>query len=333
MKAIKEQDGQHVHELAQDWTWYDLKVSDWEDDLLEPLIKSYPSLKEWCKLAPTFKDRNYLSVRFPDGSEPVMMGSILYKTAEDLKQDEEDKPEEQKDKQLYFYLDNDVFITFNLDQHTRELMLKPDRIAMMKQCSRPIEGMFILARAILHYFHAGMDRFEAHLREVESIMRKRNARNLMDQILSLRFELLFWHNLFIPFQELIAATKEGYEDRVKDNRFYLQLLHRVERMEQLFMHYHREIETLISIDDAVSGFRGNEIMKTLTIFTVLLTPATVVGAIWGMNFDRLPMTKAGWGFTAVMVLTLVFTGLLYIWMWRKNWTGDLLNVKSRKKNL
>ena len=326
MNALKTKEGKHVYALAGGWKWHDVETDDWENPEFGKLRNQYPYISEWFKLTPLLKGKNYLSVRFPDGTNPVLVGTFLYTIASELDEDRENE-------QFYFYIDREVLITFNLDGHTRKIMGKPDRVSMLHQCLRPIDGMFVLARAILHYFHAGMDKFEANLREVEAVMRRHNQRNLMDRILSSRFELLYWSNLFIPFQELIAASKEGYLDSLENSRFYQQLLHRVERMDKLFRHYEREIDTLVTIDDAIAGFRGNEIMKTLTIMTVIFTPATVVGAIWGMNFENLPITKVSWGFFAAMLFTFALTVGMYVWMYTKGWTGDLLRVKSKNKNI
>lgn len=318
-------EGQDVYTFAGGWKWYDVRTDNWQSSWISELRTRYPYTAEWFDQASTLKERNYLSVRFKDGVEPVIMGTMLYKVTDDA--------DHYKSEQFYFYTDDQVLITINLDDHTRSVMAKSERASMLHQCQKPVDGMFVLARAILHYYHAGMDQFEHNLRLVESDMRTRNRRSLMDSILTSRFELLEWSNLFIPFQELIAAAKEGYHGELDSSRSFQQLLHRVERMEKLIHHYEREIDTLVSIDDAISAFRGNEIMKTLTIFTVVLTPATVVGAIWGMNFENLPAIKTFWGFTVVSGCTLLWTGGMYLWMRAKGWTGDLLQVKSSNKNL
>ncbi|PQP86705.1 CorA family divalent cation transporter, partial [Paenibacillus sp. AR247] len=77
----------------------------------------------------------------------------------------------------------------------------------------------------------------------------------------------------------------------------------------------------------------NEIMKTLTILTAIFTPATVAGAIWGMNFENLPGIKVPWGFVGIMLITFLSTAIMYLWMHRKGWTGDLLKVKSKKSKI
>lgn len=318
-------EGQDIYTFAGGWKWYDVRTDNWQSSWIGELRTRYPYTAEWFDQASTLKERNYLSVRFKDGVEPVIMGTMMYKVTDDA--------DHYKSEQFYFYTDDQVLITINLDDHTRSVMAKSERASMLHQCQKPVDGMFVLARAILHYYHAGMDHFEHNLRLVESDMRTRNRKSLMDSILTSRFELLEWSNLFIPFQELIAAAKEGYHGELDSSRSFQQLLHRVERMEKLIHHYEREIDTLVSIDDAISAFRGNEIMKTLTIFTVVLTPATVVGAIWGMNFENLPAIKTFWGFAVVSGFTLLWTGGMYLWMRAKGWTGDLLQVKSSNKNL
>lgn len=326
MLESKMKEGQEIYSLAGGWSWYDIRAEKWNSPLLGQLRTRYPATERWLDMAPSVMDRNYLSVRFGDGINPIIAGTFLYRVTSDF----EDKRDT---KQVYFYVDKEVFITINLDEDTRRTMLAADCISMLHQCRRPIDGMCVLSRAILHYFHAGMDQFEMNLRSVENDMRTRNRRTLMDQILTARYELLDWSNLFIPYQEFITAAREGYDDELNNSRPFKQLLYRVERTEKLIRHYEREIEALVSIDDAISGFRGNEIMKTLTIMTVIFTPATVAGAIWGMNFENLPVIHVGWGFAAVMFFTLLCTVGTYLWMQAKGWTGDLLKVKSKDKNI
>lgn len=319
-------DGRDIYSFAGGWTWFDVRTNDWLSPWIGELRMQYPYSGEWFDLASSLKGRNYLSVRFKGGVEPVLMGTMLYHVTEGA-------PQVSRSEQFYFYVEDGILITVNLDDYTRSAMAEEDRRSMLHQCERPIDGLCVLARTILHYFHEGMDRFEGNLRLVEQDMQKHNRRSLLDRILTARFELLDWNNLFIPFQELIAAMKEGYHDSLEGSRSFQQLRHRVERLEQLFRHYEREIDTLVSIDDAVSSFRGNEIMKTLTIFTVVFTPPTVIGGIWGMNFENLPTIKTSWGFTVIILITLIWMSGIYLWMRSKGWTGDLLRVKSRDKNI
>ncbi|MGN7360579.1 magnesium transporter CorA family protein [Paenibacillus sp. SAF-054] len=314
----------NILSFAGHWQWYDICFEGDTCEVLRDLEEQFPIMKEWINVIPKVGE-NYISVRFPNGVDAVIFGTLPYS----IKDEVTDSGHVDR---VHFFVQRDLLVTINLDQNTREIMATPERTAMLHQCQHAADGMFVLARTLLHYFHRGLDLFEANLREIERAMELDNQRNLMDRILSSRFVLLYWSNMFTPFEEFLAAAKEGYLDKLEKSRPFMQLVHRMERMDRAFRHYEDEIDTLIAIDDAVSAFRGNEIMKTLTILTAIFTPATVVGAIWGMNFDNLPAIKTPWGFIGVMVGTFMFSGGMYWWMHRKGWTGDLLRVRSKKNS-
>ncbi|MBR2563377.1 MAG: magnesium transporter CorA family protein [Paenibacillus sp.] len=311
---------------SEEWQWWDWVApdSDSMDTVLQDLTKTFPDMAYWLSKIPEVES-NYLSVRYMNGNEPIIFGSFLYA----VKNKREDT---RIGNQMYFYVDKHYLVTINLDDNTRGIMKSEERLQMLRECTHAREGMFVLFRAILHYFHVGMDHFEMNLRDLERRMETRNARTLMDQILAARFELLYWNNLFIPFTELVAASREAYLQEITENRFYQQLKYRVERMECLFQHYEKEIDTLISIDNAISGVRGNEIMKTLTIVTSVFTPATAAGAIWGMNFENLPLIDKTWGVVLVIGLIICCMVGMYVWMMMKGWTGDLLKVRSAQSS-
>ena len=49
----------------------------------------------------------------------------------------------------------------------------------------------------------------------------------------------------------------------------------------------------------------NNILKIFSVVTVFLLPPSVIGAIFGMNFDSIPTAHEPWGFWAALVLMLL----------------------------
>ncbi|MDF2717342.1 MAG: Mg2 transporter protein CorA family protein [Paenibacillus sp.] len=203
----------------------------------------------------------------------------------------------------------------------------------LARCSGGHEAFAVLLGLLAQCFHTGLDGYEARLGSLESAMRSRNRKVLMDRILERRHELIEWSLRLAPFRELGDALNEAFMDDIADCREYRRLILQLERIEKLLGAYEAGIDTLLSMDDAVSSFRGNEIMKTLTIFTALFTPATVIGALWGMNFKKLPIDDWPAGFVICCSAVLLFTGLIYVWLWRKGWTGDLLRGRNPDSHL
>ena len=63
----------------------------------------------------------------------------------------------------------------------------------------------------------------------------------------------------------------------------------------------------------------NEVMKILTVVTVLLAPATVIGGIFGMNFDRIPMMHSQAGFLLSIGLMLAISVAMIWYFKKKGW--------------
>jgi len=193
------------------------------------------------------------------------------------------------------------------------------------------EAFFVMLGILSDAFHAGLDGFEKRLGELETAMRTANRTGLIDDIFERRYDLLHWTHLFTPLRELHGAAKEAFMDELAVTESYQRMTHKLERIETLLRQYAFEIDTLISMDSAISNFRGNDIMRTLTIFTVLFLPATLAGTLWGSNFIRLPWKDEPWGFAALVTAVIVITTFIYIWLWNKGWTGDLLNKKRKQQ--
>ena len=69
---------------------------------------------------------------------------------------------------------------------------------------------------------------------------------------------------------------------------------------------------LISIDQ-------NNILKIFSVVTVFLLPPSVIGAIFGMNFSKMPWLHDDWGFAAAMGL-MVFSAIgPWVFFKRKGW--------------
>ncbi len=71
--------------------------------------------------------------------------------------------------------------------------------------------------------------------------------------------------------------------------------------------------------DGVVGYIGllqNKVMNVLTLVTLLLTPAMVVGAIYGMNFKFMPELQWTYGYPLALGVIVLSTAGLWLWMRR-----------------
>jgi magnesium transporter len=79
------------------------------------------------------------------------------------------------------------------------------------------------------------------------------------------------------------------------------------------------VEGLSRTLDSLTSHRINEVMKILTIFSVIMLPLSVISGIYGMNLAELPLADYRFSFVIVMaIMGMVVAGML-IWFKREDW--------------
>lgn len=81
----------------------------------------------------------------------------------------------------------------------------------------------------------------------------------------------------------------------------------------------QELESKINLIFSIQGHRLNEVMKTLTILSVIFIPLTFLAGIYGMNFENIPELKFKYGYFILLGMMVLVT-VIAIWSFkRKNW--------------
>ena len=81
----------------------------------------------------------------------------------------------------------------------------------------------------------------------------------------------------------------------------------------------QELESKINLIFSIQGHRLNEVMKTLTILSVVFIPLTFMAGIYGMNFENIPELKHQNGYFILLGVMLLVT-IFSVWYFkRKKW--------------
>jgi magnesium transporter len=272
---------------------------------------------DWNNNNPT-RISSYTGVR-SHGDEKVLYGSLRYY----------DDPEDHDDVYLlHYYVTETTLLTNLLDFKVLHRTNEIEFYEKLEMSGSALDGFFILLAEVANTFLDGIDNFEASLRSLEIKMKEgRNEAAVFDEIVDHRFLLLHWSSLTIPLHDTLYSAKEVFMDNLEDNKEFIRTSFRVERLITLQQYYEKEINTLLSIDDNIANYRGNEIVRALTIFTVIFTPVTAIAAVWGMNFKNMPMVDWEWGFVVSILVNFSSMFIVYLWLRKKGWVGDLLKGK------
>ncbi|HEX2533501.1 MAG TPA: CorA family divalent cation transporter, partial [Chitinophagaceae bacterium] len=154
----------------------------------------------------------------------------------------------------------------------------------------------------------------------EEVLRRSNQRSLA-RITQLRKELIVLKRNIGPVRDLIGGIIRSESELLDErtNKYFKDVHDHIIQAHDLSENYR---DVLISMQDLYINnvnLRMNEVMKVMAIVTCLMAPATVIGGIFGMNFDVIPTAHNTWGFyTAVGAMLLIPVGMLVAFK-RRGW--------------
>jgi magnesium transporter len=151
----------------------------------------------------------------------------------------------------------------------------------------------------------------------EEVIRRSNTKSLA-RINQLRKELIVLRRNIAPVRDLlngiIRSESELLDDRT--TKYFKDIYDHIIQAYDLSENYRDMMTSMQDLYINNVNLKLNEVMKVMAIVTCLLAPATVIGGIFGMNFEHIPSIHNKWGFFIAVSLMLVIP-VWMLWVFRK----------------
>ncbi|MCB0775459.1 MAG: magnesium/cobalt transporter CorA [Chitinophagaceae bacterium] len=171
----------------------------------------------------------------------------------------------------------------------------------------------LLDTIVDHYFLV-MEKLGGRIEDVEEVVARGHNPRAITDITNLRKELIILKRNFIPVREVVNGFIRSESDLLEDRytKYYKDVYDHIIQAIDLLENYRDVIVSLQDLHINNVNLKMNEVMKVMAIVTCLLAPATVIGGIFGMNFENVPLLKDHWGFWIAMAFMLIIP----LWMLR-----------------
>jgi magnesium transporter len=154
----------------------------------------------------------------------------------------------------------------------------------------------------------------------EEVVRKSNTKSLA-RINQLRKEQIILKRNIAPVRDLVNSIIRSESDLLEDNttKYFKDVYDHIVQAYDLSENYREIIMGLQDLYINNVNLKMNEVMKVMAIVTCVLAPATVIGGIFGMNFDVIPYSHHSWGFYfAVGIMFIIPIWMLWVFK-RRGW--------------
>lgn len=258
------------------------------------------------------------------GQRPKMddIEGILYCLLNMLYFDEISSTVEQE--QISIVLGKNFVISFQEDPARDVFDPLRDKLRMPSSKVRQRTADFLcysMIDMIVDNYYIVMEKLGDRIENIEDeIIRNSNKRSLA-RINQLRKELIVLKRNIAPVRDLVNGFLRSESELLDDRttKYFKDIYDHILQANDLSENYRDMMLNLQDLYLSNVNLKTNEVMKVMAIVTCLLAPATVIGGIFGMNFDVIPTAHNQWGFyTAVGVMLLI--PLLMLWIFkRRGW--------------
>ena len=180
---------------------------------------------------------------------------------------------------------------------------------------------YSLLDVIVDSYFDVLEKLAERLENLEDSLIRIQTKRQLAQISVLRSDVTVIRRAVLPVRELVAHFVRSDSDLLEERheKYFRDVLdHTIQAND--FVENHRDM--LMNLQDLYLNqinLKMNEVMKVFTLLATLMAPATVIGGIFGMNFERMPLLKMPYGFEVAVGLMVIFPILMIVWFKRRGW--------------
>lgn len=146
-------------------------------------------------------------------------------------------------------------------------------------------------------------------------------RELLKDISALKMKIIDFWRIVEPQRMIFDSLRAtGSNFFGTEYRHYFAILYQTHRrIENTLKNAKETIEALEATNHILVTVKMNEVIKVLTLFSVIFMPLTLLASIWGMNTNFLPFQKTESDFLFILLIMAATLGAMISFFRYKKW--------------
>jgi magnesium transporter len=153
-----------------------------------------------------------------------------------------------------------------------------------------------------------LDKIAYKLDSIEDDIEDRRSEEIVTDISKVKQEIISYRKIIKPQRPALRLLERHIGRFLPENLelYFDDLVDASERIWDLLDNYKEVVEALEDTNESVISHRQNDILRILTIFSVILLPLTLISGIFGMNviFPGEHTRAAFWAIVGLMIATI-----------------------------
>ena len=224
--------------------------------------------------------------------------------------------------ELNFFLGKNFLVTFHEAplrsvQSTEERCLR----GTMHVARAPDRVAHTLLDSIVDNYKPALEELSLEISELEDQVIQYHNKKTLNRILKIKKEVLHLRQIIGPQREVLARFARGEFKLIRPHLvpYYRDVYDALFHISELAQNYTDSLTGILQVYLNMSSNQTGEVVKLLTLITVVTAPMTLVGTWYGMNFEGIHEFRWKYGYQMAIGLTALSTALIVWWFKRRRW--------------
>lgn len=173
---------------------------------------------------------------------------------------------------------------------------------------------------LVDYCFPILEKIRGNIQNVENMVFDGATRQTIRDILIIKRNIILFKNILDPQIRILRRIE------VRDSKFIAEelevyfgdIVDHLQKIEDSLESYGEIIEGLQDAHQSLVSNRINEIMKILTIISIMMLPLTLISSIYGMNI-MLPISKSPLAFLIIISIMILMALGMFVYFKIKHW--------------
>ncbi len=224
--------------------------------------------------------------------------------------------------ELNFFLGKNFLVTYHATPMRSVQMVEDQcRKGTVHVARAPDRVAHVLLDSLVDNYKPALEELAFEIADLEQSVVQRQTRELMERIIRLKKEVMHLRQIMGPQREVLARFARGEFKLVRAHLvpYYRDVYDALFTIGERAQTYADSLTNVLQIYVNMSSHQTGEVIKLLTLITVVTTPLMLVGTWYGMNFHDIPELKANYGYEVAAFITLASTLATFAYFRRKGW--------------
>jgi len=181
--------------------------------------------------------------------------------------------------------------------------------------------LYALIDGIVDDYFVVLDMIGERIDDVEDAIFQRGRQEIAGEIFTLKKDLLLLRRIVAPERDIlnVLLRQEVRIFQPRELTYVRDVYDHLVRITESIDLYRDLLSSALDSYLSLQGNQLNQLVKVLTLWSIILMACSLVAGIYGMNFVLMPELEQPWGYPFALSLMVVIAVSLAIYFKRRRW--------------